>query len=198
MPGGSMRQYKLIVLIAFIGMLPLLAFQNCATSDSGGTTGAPVDINTLSFSDIETSKAQAVLSSYENVCASNQAASTGYPLIAAGGTITNGGDFQSSDVLEIQGSGNVTVYGTIDGSSVENITNFNGNVMLCGLDLEMVSGANTGILLIDSGEVNIISGFKGSILIINGDFPAGLAHFHGNIYVKTLDGHYLGRVYDVE
>ena len=189
--------------IAFVTITAFFAFQNCSENVPKDLISLNSEASTQQgYVEISSASAKSMILGSEGLCAANQYLVPTMPSIRVGTGYIAGSypNAKGTTVAFISGSGNTMLFHEGAGTGrVNSITGVSGNVMLCGFDVGTITGSSSGDVILDGGEVEMISGFTGNLALIgvNG-FPASIENFHGTIVIKTNSGAYKGRTYDVE
>jgi hypothetical protein len=216
-----MKTIKLAVGSTGVLLFCALAFQNCGKFEvmPVAFVDSVIPLNLPKYKVMTSEEAQALVRPNEQSCASLKEESSNFSHHTQGTALTVEGDqyMMALAIPSVQGLGNLTVFvasqmgskclggtGTKCGGEIVQgnlgamlgtITDFTGNILLCGISVESISKKTFGNIVIEDGSARSISGFKGNLIILGGVFPSDISDFDGNVVVKSPEGQYSGRTY---
>jgi len=203
-----LNQQKIIfILIGTIALM--LGFQNCSPPPKAYSPFVNTNVNqsvALGFVEMTEAEARALIVGYEGQCAAGSAAMTVYPLLPINASLTPSnpslsraisGTYKATAVQRISGDGTVVIFNSELASNpyINELSDFNGNIHICGLGLGLVASSVVGNIVIENGSIMTANEATGNIFIINGEFPNSSFGFKGQIVIKNPNGIYQGRTY---
>ena len=94
------------------------------------------------------------------------------------------------------GFGNVVIYSQAANAKVNEISNFKGNVIVCGLDVGSINSGSLGNVYVVGGNVGNIDDFKGNVVIRRGSLDGEVTGSKMNLLVLSGSGEYTGKIYN--
>jgi hypothetical protein len=191
-------QFKASILLITFGMMMMLTFQNCAKTAQMNNAANLDESSTAGYVAMDSTDAQTLAAPFDGQCAANLAASSSYALQADGSTfaVSGGANTARADQLgAIQGMGDALIYGTTSSSRLGQVSSYRGNLQLCGMSVGSFDTYSYGIVAVEDGVIDSLSGYHGDIVLLSGDFPASVSGFSGHIVLKTSTGDFVGRTY---
>lgn len=79
--------------------------------------------------------------------------------------------------------GNVRILGLKPDSSINEIKDSFGNLIVCGMDIKKLTNHSGNVIVVD-GDVGDISGLKGNLRIVGGKLNGSVVNVTGNILAK--------------
>lgn len=186
--GGLMKRNLSILLAISLSFVTLLLFQNCnkvQMSDVAGVSGKGTVLGTGQQTQPEGSSDDDEDDEFIAECNRKLTNMKEAIVMADDASFSdmNGNFFLKGNHL---GSisrvyGNLHVLGTSADSSIASISASYGNMIICGMDVNLVKNFSSGNLVIVQGNVGDIDGFHGNLKLIGGRITGSIKNATGNL-----------------
>jgi hypothetical protein len=178
-----MKKRVLALSILLLGLLG--GFQNCApmTSFAPGTE-ATAKAN-AQYKEI----AEIFMEEAKQECAWMDSIAPSLSSLPEGSSITGGVHLQSftGTIAQVENAvGNIHLKGRGTGGMVGSVKNFEGNLILCNMNIASIESSSGNIFIV-RGNIGSISGFTGNVIIVDGEIN-NLIGGSGIFAAKDLTG----------
>ena len=176
----------------------IISFQNCGKNNLSNSEVDDLVNASSAYVDMNSSEAERIFAGYQNYCNTNS--NVTFQRVQSGASVSLSGQpfvgIAEGEIPLVSGMGNLFLRAESGNALIRKISSFSGNITLCNLSVETLTGEKTyANIYLEGGALTSVDSFYGNV-IINGDrFPENVRRFFGNIIVKTSGGQVLGRTY---